>query len=404
MDERTRSEYFLEQLVGVASVSGDEEACLQVCDGLMQEVGLATRKRPCAGVEGAYNVEGVVGAGKPKLVLTGHIDTVPVEGMTVPHLGERLGTRYYGRGTTDMKGGLAAMLSAMDRIHRRGARLRGEVVVVATVYEETLKCGGYQVALDHADADAIVCSEPSECRIAIAATGNLPVRLDVTGKAGHTSVPGSGGNAILGAMMCVNAIVDDMAETVQVPHLGPRRRALGPGFIRGGLSQTVVPEHCTVWMESRYFPGETAEALVARMNDICTRTLAESPSLKAVVRGERLDFAGQAYPPGSWGHFVCVERGLKPLLTDPDAAIVRAFAHALAAEGGDPRPELMYGWGDIEFLANDHEVPAIYFGPGDVKAAHTADEYLDLDKYHLAVRVYERALLQFLNGESLSTA
>ena len=398
MDERSRSEYFLEKLVGVASVSGQENACLEVCDGLMREVGLTTRRRPCPGVAGAYNVEGAAGAGKPKLVLAGHIDTVPIEGMTVNHLGERRGNRYYGRGTTDMKGGIAAMLSALDRLHRADHRLGGEVVLVATVYEETLKCGGYQAASDHADADAVVCSEPSECRIAIAATGNLPVRLDVTGKAGHTSVPGSGGNAILGAMMCVKAIVDDMAETIQVPHLGPRRRALGPGFIRGGLSQTVVPKTCTVWMESRYFPGETAEALIARMNRICAATLADSPKLTAAVRGERLDFEGNAYPPGSWGHFVCVERGLKPLLTDPDSAVVQIFGKALAAEGGDPRPELMFGWGDVEFLANDHKVPAIYFGPGDVKAAHTVDEYVDLDQYHLAVRVYERAIVEFLTG------
>ncbi len=398
MDERTRSEQFLEKLVGVASVSGEEAACLQVCDELMREVGLATRRRPCRGVEGAYNVEGVVGTGRPKLVMTAHIDTVPIEGMTVNHLGERRGNRYYGRGTTDMKGGLAAMLSALDHLHRAGTPLAGEVVLVATVYEETLKCGGYQVAQDHPDADAVVCSEPSECRIAIGATGNLPVRLDVTGKAGHTSVPGSGGNAILGALACAKAIVDEMGETVHVPHIGPRRRALGPGFIRGGLSQTVVPEKCTVWMESRYFPGETGAALIARMNEICGRALADSPNLKARVYGERLDFEGHAYPPGSWGHFVCVERGLKPLLTDPDTGIVRAFRDALVAEGGEPQPEMMYGWGDSEFLANDHKVPALYFGPGDVKAAHTVDEYLDLDKYHLAVRVYERAIPGFLNA------
>jgi acetylornithine deacetylase/succinyl-diaminopimelate desuccinylase-like protein len=134
------------------------------------------------------------------------------------------------------------------------------------------------------------------------------------------------------------------------------------------------------------------------MNEICARALAGSPHLRAHVRGERLDFEGRAYPPGSWGHFVCVERGLRPLLTDPGTAVVRAFAAALSAEGGDPQPEMMYGWGDIEFLATDHKVPAIYFGPGDVKAAHTADEYVDLDKYQLAVRVYERAIPGFLEA------
>src|SRR5712671_2272158 len=132
MSGRERSEYFLKALVAVPSVSGDEEAVVKVCRDLMAEVGLTTRLVPCAGVPGAVNVEGSLGAARPKLCIAGHIDTVPFDGMTVNPLGEQRGNRYYGRGTTDMKGGVAAALAAVDRIVRRGVNLGGQLVVVGT--------------------------------------------------------------------------------------------------------------------------------------------------------------------------------------------------------------------------------------------------------------------------------
>jgi acetylornithine deacetylase/succinyl-diaminopimelate desuccinylase len=68
------------------------------------------------------------------------------------------------------------------------------------------------------------------------------------------------------------------------------------------------------------------------------------------------------------------------------------------AEGGDDAIDMMRGWGDVEFVATDHGVPTIYYGPGTVTAAHTADEYIDLDRYHSGVAVYERAIRAFLGA------
>jgi succinyl-diaminopimelate desuccinylase len=242
MNDRQRSEYFLERLVAVPSVSGDEAAVVNLCADLMTEVGLTVRLRPCAGVDGAVNVEGVLGSARPKLCVAGHLDTIPFEGMTVNPLGERRGNRYYGRGTTDMKGGLAAVLAAVDRLVRAGTRLPGQLVVVGTAMEETLKCGGYQLAQDHHDADGVICAEPSDCRVAVAATGSLALRLDAYGTGAHSSVPGGGGNAILGAQAAAKAVVDALSETVDVRFVGPRQRAVNVGVIRGGIAQPVVPQ------------------------------------------------------------------------------------------------------------------------------------------------------------------
>jgi acetylornithine deacetylase/succinyl-diaminopimelate desuccinylase-like protein len=362
----------------------------------MTEAGLATQLRACAGVEGAFNVEGSLGSARPKLCIAGHVDTLPFAGMTVNPLGERRGNRYYGRGTTDMKGGLAAVLAAVDRLRQRGVKLRGQLVVVGTASEETLKCGGYQLAQDHHDADGVVCAEPSDCRVAVAATGSLALRLDAYGVNAHSSVPGSGGNAILAAQVAAKAVVDALSETIDVPYVGRRERAVNVGVIRGGIAQPVVPQRCTVWLDVRYFVGETAPALMERISAVCTQAVSTLPGVRVEASQERLDYEGNPYPRGSWGDFIHVERGMKAFATDPAATVVQAFRRAVKEAGGDDGVDMMRGWGDVEFVATDHRVPTIYFGPGTVAAAHTADEYIDLDRYHMGVSVYERAIPEFL--------
>jgi acetylornithine deacetylase/succinyl-diaminopimelate desuccinylase-like protein len=396
MNDTQRSEYFLEKLIAVPSISGDEAAVVQICRDLMTEVGLTTRLRPCTGVPGAHNVEGSLGSARPKLCIAGHVDTLPFEGMTVNPLGERRGNRYYGRGTTDMKGGLAAVLAAVDRLARRGVKLRGQLVVVGTASEETLKCGGYQLAQDHHDADGVVCAEPSDCRVAVAATGSLALRLDAYGVNAHSSVPGSGGNAILAAQVAAKAVVDALSETIDVPYVGGRERAVNVGVIRGGIAQPVVPQRCTVWLDVRYFVGETAPALMERIAAVCAQSVSKLPGVRVEASQERLDYEGNPYPRGSWGDFIHVERGMKAFATDPATTVVQAFRHAVKEAGGDDGVDMMRGWGDVEFVATDHHVPTIYFGPGTVAAAHTADEYIDLDRYHMGVAVYELAIQEFL--------
>src|SRR5262249_21843456 len=105
---------------------------------------------------------------------------------------------------------------------------------------------------------------------------------------------------------------------------------------------------------------------------------------------------GQAVSSRSWGDFIHVKRGMKPSVTDPATSIVQVFQRVVGARGGNATLEMMPGWGAIEFAATDYQFPALYFGPGDLAAAQTADEYLDLDRYHQAVQIYADVIRTFL--------
>src|SRR5262249_61186430 len=122
----------------------------------------------------------------------------------------------------------------------------------------TRACVGYRLAQEPLEAGARGSAEPSDGGVAVAGTGSLALRLDAYGTGAHSSVPGGGGNAILGAHAAAKAVVDALTETVDVPYVGPRRRAVNVGVVRGGIAQPVGPQRCTVWLGVRYFVGETA--------------------------------------------------------------------------------------------------------------------------------------------------
>ena len=149
MNEKQRSEYFLEKLIAVPSISGDEAAGVQVCRDLMTEVGLATQLRACAGVEGSFNVEGSLGSARPKLCIAGHVDTLPFEGMTVNPLGERRGNRYYGRGTTDMGALRRIKYGVVGSIVNVAARIESFTVGGQTLIGDfTRQVLGHQLVVD----------------------------------------------------------------------------------------------------------------------------------------------------------------------------------------------------------------------------------------------------------------
>src|SRR5215218_8972962 len=216
-------------------------------------------------------VEGGGGDG-PTLMFEGHTDVVTEgDGWTVdPFGGSIVDGRLYGRGSADMKGGLAAMLFAADALARRGP-FPGRLVLAALVDEEGMMAGAKDLVARGrtAGVDAVICCEPEGGEICHVAKGALRLRLDFTGKMAHGAMPFQGRNpnravgAAIGALAELEAAVQ--ARYGEHPHLG--HVWITPTVLRAGdpVQMNVMPAGASVWVDVRTIPAVDHPALVAEI-------------------------------------------------------------------------------------------------------------------------------------------
>jgi acetylornithine deacetylase len=319
------------------------------------------------------NVVARIGRREPgarSLILNGHLDVVGTEGMThAPFDAEERDGRIWGRGSADMKGGVAAMCVAALRAHEGGA-LRGEAIVTAVADEEFRSAGTSAVVASGVRADAAIVTEPTRLAIMPAHKGFAWIDVAVRGRAAHGSRYEIGVDAIRHAGLLLAELdaldADELPRRPEHPLLG--RASLHAATIAGGTGLSTYPERCAFTVERRMLPGESAAGVVGEIEDACRRVRARRARFDAEVS---LSFA---QPPSD---------------VAADAPIVRALADALAA-AGEPAPVAgMSAWTDAALL-NAAGVPAICFGPGDIALAHSAEEWVPVDELHRAADVLVR--------------
>src|SRR5438093_1735124 len=196
--------------------------------------------------------------GGRSLMLCGHIDTVGVDGMRDPHRPLVDGDRLYGRGTYDMKAGVAAALIAAWDAVRLG--LAGDVVVAAVADEEHASLG-IQEVLRAFRPDAAIVTEPTELAVVVAHRGFVWSEVEVTGRASHGSRPRLG----IDAIAKIGRVLTEL-EALDTALAARTHRLLGHGsvhasMIRGGTELSTYPAHCVLGLERRTLPGETAAAI-----------------------------------------------------------------------------------------------------------------------------------------------
>ncbi|GAC1476800.1 MAG: ArgE/DapE family deacylase [Gemmatimonadaceae bacterium] len=309
---------------------------------------------------------GTPGRGR-SLMLNGHLDVVGIDGMThEPFSGELRGQRLYGRGSADMKGGIAAMCAAAARALRDG--LAGEVVIAAVVDEEYESLGTRALVDWGIRTDAAIVTEPTQLAIMPAHRGFVWVEIAVRGRAAHGSRYDLGVDAIRGAALLMAEL--DRFERVDLvrrthPLLG--RASLHASQIEGGVGWSTYPDRCLLRVERRTLPGETAPAVVREFEDAVARVRTSYPALDAVVR---------------------VETAQLPSDVGRSAPIVAALEQSLGDSAEGVRIEGMSAWTDAAIL-NEAGIPAICFGPGDITLAHAAEEWAPVDEINRATAVLE---------------
>lgn len=306
--------------------------------------------------------------GGRSLMLNGHIDVVGVEGMThAPWDPVVRDGRIYGRGSSDMKAGVAAMCAAAVRAAAAsGGALDGEIIVTAVVDEEYSSLGTRALVSDGVRADAAIVTEPTGLKIMPAHKGFVWVDVLVHGRAAHGSRWDVGVDAIRNAGLLLAAL--DAVDAELLPsreHALLGRPSLHASTIEGGIGLSTYPDKCRFTIERRTIPGETTPAVMAEIEDAFASVRARRPALDANVS---MIFE---QPPSD---------------VSMEAPIVRGLDGALRACGEEVNVTGMSAWTDAAIL-NEAGIPAICFGPGDIGLAHAAEEYVRVDEIERATLV-----------------
>ncbi|MFZ2101606.1 MAG: acetylornithine deacetylase [Oricola sp.] len=318
------------------------------------------------------------------LMLSGHVDVVPVDGQdwTVPpfELTERHGL-LYGRGTTDMKGFVAAMLALAERA---ASRPLARPLWLAISYDEEIGCIGVRPMLDAIAArnvrpDLVVVGEPTSMRLGLGHKGKLAFTVEAKGVARHSAEAPLALNALHLAgdfMTAMRSLQDEIAkggpreDGYSVPHA-----TVHVGKFTGGTVVNFVPDHAELLMEIRVLAADDADALSTRLHE----------TAEAIVAPCRA-----AFPQAN---LTVTETGCYPgLSTDRDAPAVRAFAGCLPS--GTPDCRLSYGT-EGGLFAQRLGVSVVVCGPGDMAQGHRPDEFIAIDQLAACDAMLDAGLERF---------
>jgi len=352
-------------LVDAPSVSGSEQALADAVETALRSLAALEVERIGNTVLARTNL-GL----DTRVVLAGHLDTVPIADNLPSELRVVDGVqRLYGCGTSDMKAGDAVMLRLAGRFGDSGADLTRDVTFVFYDCEEVeaARNGLGRVARELRGwlyGDLAILLEGTDGGIEAGCQGTLRVVLTVPGRRAHSARSWLGINAVHGAAGILATLAGYAAREVDIDGCH-YHEGLNAVRIEGGVAGNVVPDECRVTVNFRYAPDRDEDAAEAHVREVFREALAAGVTLEVT------DSAG----------------GALPGLGEP------AAADFVAAVGSPPRAKL--GWTDVARFAA-FGIPAVNFGPGDPNLAHSAGEYVRVDRLQPA----ENALIAYLTGRA----
>lgn len=320
---------------------------------------------------GRPNVVGVVEGRRPgrSLILCGHLDTVGVADMDAPFDPVERDGRIYGRGSQDMKGGLAAMIGAVRTVVQQGGVAAGRVIFAGVIDEEYASLGA-EALVGAWRADAAVVGEPTDLIIAVAHKGFSWVEITTEGKAAHGSRPDQGRDAIVRMGRVLSRLEAlDRQFLSHPPHPLLGRASLHASLIIGGRELSTYPDRCTLQMERRTLSGEPADCALREVEEILSALAKEDPEF---VARARLLFARPAYE------------------ISPDDPLPQVLEAALRRVGREPHRGGVTFWTDAAILGQAG-IPSVVFGPGG-GGLHGLSEYVRVDD----VLVCQAALVELI--------
>lgn len=371
-----------QKLIQQKSYSGEESGVVGVLSENMKQMGFDE-----VTVDKYGNIIGCIKGNRPgkKVLFDGHIDTVPVteeaEWLYPPFAAEIHDGKIYGRGTSDMKGAVAAMTCAASNYAKdTGKDFAGEIYVAGVVHEECFEGVAAREISKNVRPDYVVIGGASQLNLKIGQRGRAEIVIETFGKPCHSANPEKGINAVYKMAKVIGAI------RTLVPTYHP---VLGDGILEltdiksapyPGAS--VVPEYCRATYDRRLLVGETKESVLEPINGLLEKLMAEDPELKVkasyAVGRERChtgnEIEGERFFPG-W-------------LYDKDDDFVQAVYTKLTEKGFTPEITQYNFCTNGSHYAGEAKIKTFGLGPSRENLAHTLNEYVEIEQLTKVTECY----------------
>ena len=321
----------------------------------------------------------VPGGDAPRLVILGHLDTVPIgNGWTKDPLGAEIaGGKIYGRGACDMKGGVAVALGLIEALTSQGIAPAGDVIFVATVDEEAPDMAGAHHLVASGmlrPTDQVLALEPTGTKLRIAQMGLRWINVDITGRMAHAGRAHLGIDSAHVMARIVDRLKSHVAGLDHVDEILGRPR-FTCGTFNSGVATNVVPPTAHASFDVRIVPPMDINDVVPMVRAIADRVMTEFPGATYEITPQ-----GAARP---------------PVRAAEDSPIIKGLRAAYLAELGQPLPQ---GDDDGHEAYTDASMVAALtgsssctvFGPGSTDRAHTADEFVPIADLELVSKVMWR--------------
>lgn len=371
----------LQQMIAFKTVNepGDELPLAKFIKEKLDEIGVEAVIDDLGNNRG--NVIGrLKGTGEREaLLFNGHLDTVPpgdIEWEHDPYSGKLVDGKIYGRGSVDMKGGLAAALIALKAVKKAGWKLKGDFIYSATAGEETDSIGAVKFVKDGGlnGVGAIIIGEPSSNGINIAEKGAFWVEITTYGKTAHGAFPEKGVNAVVNAKALLSELLNYKFKCEENEILG--HSTMNISTINGGVKTNVVPDKCRITIDMRTVPGTEHKEIIKDFEEIIDNLSKKIDGFKADIKILNDRAAVET-------------KGDNPFVKLAEETVREEFNKTIKGQG-------VNFYTDASIFLPHKQIPCIFYGPGDGDMAHQPNEHVTIDSLLEAVQFYIAIIEKYL--------
>lgn len=385
MDYRKEAVALLSDLVAIPSVSTEpgERDIGEYVARFGEALGMEVERQYID--DNRFNViaRAKIGTGKGKTVaLNSHMDVVPAaQGWdTDPFTLTVKGGRAYGRGATDAKGCLAALMIATKAIVENPADTNGNLILTAVADEETNSRGArYLVEHGNLNADYAIVGEPTESRVALGHNGSLRPFLVIHGRTAHSSTPDLGISAVRVAAYISGLVDERQAELRKVLHPTTGHPSMAITIVRADVKENVLPDYCEMVIDRRMVPGEVEGEIVADLEAMCAQAEKAFPGARVKI-----------------DHYLMTTGPASEVKENSPIARI-AYAACEAVTGEKQKPFGLTCNTDMNHFMRIG-IPTVIIGPNIIDICHKPNEYVEMEQLEKACKVDESVIRALMNS------